>query len=236
MICIAIVEDELTYTRQLTEYLRRYESESGESVEISVFSDGDEIVEGYKARFDIILMDIQMRFMDGMTAAKNIRRADPEVVIIFITNMAQYAIQGYAVDALDYVLKPITYFAFTQRLDRAIARIKKRQTRYITVAVKGGKQKLDVSKVFYIESEGHNLLFHTALGIYISSGTLKEMDKMLEKMNFFRGNSGYIINLEHVDGVQDGCALVNGEKLVLSRPRRTAFMEALASYVCEVVK
>lgn len=236
MIHIAIVEDEATYTRQLTEYLKRYESESGESVEISTFSDGDEIVEGYHAQFDIILMDIQMRFMDGMTSAKEIRKADPEVVIIFITNMAQYAIQGYAVDALDYVLKPITYFAFTQRLDRAIARIKKRKTRYITVPVKGGTQKLDVSKIYYIESQGHNLLFHTASGMHISSGTLKEMEKMLEDVHFFRGNSGYLINLEHVDGVQDNCALVKGEKLVLSRPRRAAFMEALAGYVCEVVK
>jgi DNA-binding LytR/AlgR family response regulator len=236
MIRIAIVEDEASYTRQLTEYLRRYESESGESVEISAFSDGDEIVEGYRARFDIILLDIQMRFMDGITAAKEIRKADPEVVIIFITNMAQYAIAGYAVDALDYILKPVNYFAFTRQLDRAVSRIKKRSTRYITVPVKGGALKLDVSKIYYIESQGHNLFFHTASGIHLTSGTLKEMDKMLENMHFFRGNSGYLINLEHVDGVQDSCALVKGEKLVLSRPRRAAFMEALAGYVCEVVK
>lgn len=236
MIRIAIVEDEESYTRQLTEYLRRYESESNESLEVSVFSDGDEIVEGYKARFDIILLDIQMRFMDGMTAAKEIRKADPAVVIIFITNMAQYAIQGYEVDALAYVLKPITYFAFTRQLDRAITRINKRITRYISIPVKGGTQKLDVSKIYYIESQGHNLLFHTVSGVCLTTGSLKEMDKMLEDMHFFRGNSGYLINLEHVDGVQDSCALINGEKLILSRSRRVPFMEALAGYMCEVGK
>lgn len=236
MIRIAIVEDEESYARQLTEYIRRYEAESGEYFEISSFSDGDEIVEGYKAQFDIILLDIQMRFMDGMTAARRIRNVDPEVVIIFITNMAQYAIHGYAVDALDYVLKPVNYFAFTRHLERAVKRLKKRSTRYITVQVKGGTQKLDISKIYYIESQGHNLLFHTASGICLTSGSLKEMDKMLENMHFFRGNSGYLINLEHVDGVQEGCALVNGEKLVLSRSRRAAFMEALAGYVCGVVK
>lgn len=60
------------------------------------------------------------------------------------------------------------------------------------------------------------------------------MGKKLKGLHFFRGNSCYLINLENVDGVQDGCALVKGDKLVLSRNRKTAFMEALANYVCEV--
>ena len=83
-------------------------------------------------------MDIEMRFMDGMTAAEKIREHDSEVVIIFITNMPQYAIKGYLVDALDYVLKPVSYFAFSQRIDRALVRMKKRDRKYLTIAVKGG--------------------------------------------------------------------------------------------------
>ncbi len=75
-------------------------------------------------------MDVEMKFMDGMSAAEEIRKMDTEVVIIFITNMAQYAIRGYAVDALDYVLKPVSYFAFSQRLNRAIGRMKKRDKDY----------------------------------------------------------------------------------------------------------
>ena len=68
---------------------------------------------GYRFQFDIILMDIEMRFMDGMSAAEEIRQMDKDVVIIFITNMPQYAIRGYAVEALDYMLKPVSYFAET---------------------------------------------------------------------------------------------------------------------------
>ena len=81
---------------------------------------GDEIALGYKAVYDIILMDIEMKFMDGMMAAEEIRKVDTEVIIIFITNSPQYAIKGYAVDALDYVLKPVSYYAFSQRLGRAV--------------------------------------------------------------------------------------------------------------------
>lgn len=116
MIEIAIVEDEENYRNILQEYLQKYEQEYGEQIHLSVYTDGDEITENYSAKYDIIFMDIEMQFMDGMTAARKIREADKGVIIIFITNMAQYAIQGYEVDALDYVLKPIAYFAFSKKL------------------------------------------------------------------------------------------------------------------------
>lgn len=236
MLHIAIVEDDPSYARQLQDYLGRYSRESGEPIEVAVYTDGDEIVEGYRAQFDLILLDVEMPFLDGMTAAEEIRRRDSEVVIIFITNMAQYAIKGYAVDALDYVLKPVSYFAFTQRLERAVARMKRRERKYLVIPVKGGSQKVDVSLLYYVESQGYTLLYHTAAGVYSSTGTMKEVEARLEGLHFFRGNNGYLINLEHVDGVQDGSALVHGEQLQLSRPRRAAFMEALTNYLGEVVK
>ena len=107
MIQIAIVEDEEIYVKQLTEYIRKYQTERGRSIKVTVFGDGEDITENYNGVFDIILMDIQMRFMDGMTAAEKIRQMDQKVIIMFITNMIQYAVRGYEVDAMDYVVKPV---------------------------------------------------------------------------------------------------------------------------------
>jgi DNA-binding LytR/AlgR family response regulator len=236
MIKVAIVEDETMYAKQLQEYLHQYEQENGETIQSTIYSDGDEIVHKYRAQFDIILMDIEMKFMDGMTAAEEIRKVDTEVVIIFITNMAQYAIRGYAVDALDYILKPVSYFAFSQRLNRAIGRMKKREKKFLTVNIKGGSVRLDAANIFYIESQGHSLIFHTSSGDYEASGTMKEVEERLSVLNFFRGNKGYLINLAHVDGIQDGCAIVRKHRLILSRARRKDFMEALTHYWGEVVK
>lgn len=236
MIKIAIVEDESMYVKQLRKLLKQYEKENGEIFDITVYSDGDEIVHKYRAQFDIILMDIEMKFMDGMSAAEEIRKMDTEVIIIFITNMAQYAIRGYAVDALDYFIKPVSYFAFSERLKRAIERMKKREQKILSVNIKGGTIRIDTGSIFYIESQGHNLIFHTASGEYESVGTMKEVESKLKSMNFFRGNKGYLINLAHVEGVQDGCAMVRDELLLLSRSRKKDFMEALTSYWGEVVK
>lgn len=236
MIKIAIVEDEQLYAKQLHEYLRKYEKENGEAIEVTIYSDGDQIVEKYQSQYDIILMDIEMKFMDGMLAAEEIRKIDTEVVIIFITNMTQYAIRGYAVDALDYVLKPVSYFALSQRLNRAIGRMRKRESKMIMVNMKGGIVRLNIANIYYIESQGHTLILHTILGDYETSGTMKEMESKLLGMNFCRGNKGYLINLQHVDGISDGCAIVKDEKLILSRARKKEFMEALTKYWGEVIK
>ena len=236
MIKIAIVEDEELYAKQLNEYLRQYERENGEAIEVTIYSDGDRIVDKYQSQYDIILMDIEMKFMDGMSAAEEIRKIDTEVVIIFITNMTQYAIRGYAVDALDYVLKPVSYFALSQRLNRAIGRMRKRESKMIMVNMKGGIVRLNIANIYYIESQGHTLILHTILGDYKTSGTMKEMEGKLLDMNFCRGNKGYLINLQHVDGISDGCAIVKDERLILSRARKKEFMEALTKYWGEVIK
>ena len=237
MIKIAIVEDNRQYAEQLETYLRQYEAEFAESFDITAFSDGDAIVSTYQSQFDIILMDIEMRFMDGMTAAEEIRRVDKEVVIIFITNMSQYAIRGYAVEALDYMLKPVSYFAFSQRLSRAISRMKKREEKSLVISVKGGVVRLPVSSVLYIESQGHNLIYHATSGEYLSSGTMKDAEAALSTQHFFRGSKWYLINLRQVQGLSDdGAKLKNGQIVPLSRGRKKEFMEALAYHWGEVMK
>ena len=234
MLRIAIVEDELMYAKQLKQFLRQYEEMGQETFEISMFTDGDEIVENYKAQFDIILLDIQMQFMDGMTAAEAIRKVDTEVIIIFITNLRQYAIRGYEVDALDYVVKPISYFAFSERLNRAIKRLEKRKQHSIVIKLRRGVARIDVADIYYVESQNHNLIYHTAGKNIESPGAMKDAEAILSEFNFFRGNKGYLINLAHVDSVQDSFAVVREEKLLLSRPRKNAFMEALTNYWGEV--
>ena len=237
MLEIAIVEDEESYKNTLCEYLRKYETETEEEIHISVFTDGDEIVENYAAKFDIILMDIEMQFMNGMEAAHKIRESDTSVIIIFITNMAQYAIQGYEVDALDYVLKPISYFAFSQRIKRAVGRMKRREEHYINIVSKNGVNKVAVSEIGWIESEGHRLTYHAKDQVYESTlHSMKEIEKQLEDYNFYRCNKGYLVNLAHVKAIRDGWAILTNGQVMISRAKKSDFQKALTTYAGETVK
>lgn len=236
MIKIAIVEDEDIYIDELTGYLKSFQSERNEEFEVTLYRDGDAVTSGYKAQFDIILMDIQMKFIDGMTAAEEIRQKDSEVIIIFITNMTQYAIRGYEVDALDYILKPVTYFTFSQKLSKAVERIKNRRACFVTIPVKGGLKKLNINDIYYVESQGHTLIYHTHHEIFTCRGNMKETEKMLEPHGFFRTNKGCLVNMKYVDIVQDTDCVINGEKLPIARARRKLFMDTLTLYISEVMK
>lgn len=174
--------------------------------------------------------------LDGMTTAERIRKLDSEVILIFSTNMAQYAIRGYAVDAMDYILKPVPYFAFSQQLQKAIRRLEKRAKAYLTVPVEGGFRRVDLSGVYYLESAGHKVRLYTEEGEWTAPGSLRQYEETLADKQFARCNSGYLVNLAQVRGMQDGMVLVGPHSLQISRPRRKAFVEALTDYVGGVAK
>ena len=236
MVRIAILEDEAPVREDLAGYLRRYTRQYGTKFEVSLFADGDEILEDYRPNWDIILLDVEMPRLDGMTTAERIRKLDSEVILIFITNMAQYAIRGYAVDAMDYILKPVPYFAFSQQLQKAIRRLEKRAKAYLTVPVEGGFRRVDLSGVYYLESVGHKVRLYTEEEELTVPGSLKQYEEMLADKQFARCNSGYLVNLAQVRGMQDGMVLVGPHSLQISRPRRKAFVEALTDYVGGVAK
>lgn len=89
---------------------------------------------------------------------------------------------------------------------------------------------MELSDVYYIESEGHNLVYHTREGTAVSSGTMKSVEETMLGLDFSKINKCYLVNLEHVDGVQDKYAVVHGEKLLISRPRMKQFMQELTRY------
>lgn len=237
MVSVAIVEDDPGYTKRLREYLKKYEEEYREPLQVTAYSDGDEIVENYRGQFDLILMDIEMRFMDGMAAAEQIRKQDSRVIIIFITNMAQYAIRGYAVDALDYVLKPISYFAFSQRIRRAMGRMKKREEHYVAINTKNGVYKIPASQLYWVESQGHRLTYHTKDAQYESTtASIGKLEKELGSANFFRCNKCYLINLRFVTGIEKDDVLLGDKNIPVSRAKKSDLKKALVTYMGEAMK
>ena len=231
MIRVAIVEDEAGVQEQLAGYLQRYTRQYGTEFEVHPFGDGVEILEEYRPVYDIILLDIEMKHLDGMETAQRIHQLDPEVILVFITNMAQYAIRGYAVGALDYLLKPVPYFAFSQQLQKAEDQVRRRRSHYLVVPVSGGLRRLDTARIYYIESQGHQMHFYTEDDHFAAPGTLKVLEEKLADRPFARCNSGYLVNLAQVSGVQQNEVRVGPYRLQISRPKRKSFLAALADYI-----
>ena len=231
MIRIAMVEDEAAVREQLQGYIQRYTRQYGTEFAVTEFSDGVEILDAYRPVYDIVLLDVEMKHLDGMETARRIRELDRDVVLLFITNMAQYAIKGYAVGALDYVLKPVPYFAFSQQLQKAEEKLRRRARHYLAVPVEGGLRRLDTAQIYYMESEGHRVHYYTEEGEFSAPGALKTFEEKLADLPFARCNSGYLVNLAQVKSVQQGLAQVGPYELQVSRPKRKSFLAALADYI-----
>ncbi len=228
---IAIIEDDSKCRAEIRDYLRRYERENECTFEIREFSDGDAVVENYSADYDILLMDIELPLLNGMSAAEEIRRMDMDVEIIFVTNSPQYAIRGYRVGALDYLLKPVKYEDAAQTLDRAISRRKAGTERFLVLNVKGGRQRIRVHSIRYVEVRDHNLTYHTTEGEITTRGTFRETEEELMQEGFFHCNKGILVNLAFVDGIEGQEIRLGSDVLRLGNNRKRAFMDALNRYM-----
>ena len=227
---IAIVEDDPNIQQQLSAYIEKFYEDDPHRYQLSVFSDGDEILEDYRADYDLILLDIQMKRLNGLETAEKIRELDRDVYLVFVTNLANYAIRGYSVQAFDFVLKPVNYMMLRQLLQRIDKLVSARQQRYVTLPTDLGLTRIDVSQIFYVETEAHFLIIKTDQGEYRMRDTMKNMEAVLDKYGFFRCNNCYLVNLKHVERVDGSSIFVRGEELAISRPRYKAFMETLTGY------
>lgn len=230
---IAIVEDQKVEQERLTSYIQSYCQEHGLSVDITCFNDGIGITSDYQKMFDVIYLDVEMEIMDGMTTAKKIRQVDRDVLIVFVTNHSQVAIQGYSVEAIDFLLKPLSHFVFEEHFKKILRKLPspEEEEAYLYIKNKASTFKIAQKDIFYIESEGHHLHIHTKEETITTSNSLKNMESLLDKKNFFRSNSGYIVNLTYVERIEGSISYVNGVPLQISRPRKKEFMTALTNYV-----
>ncbi|WP_394405286.1 LytR/AlgR family response regulator transcription factor [Streptococcus sp. 20-1249] len=234
---IAIVENQKVEQERLTSYIQHYCQSKGLTVEITCFNDGIDITSDYQKVFDVIYLDVEMEIMDGMTTAKKIRQLDHDVhhdvLIVFVTNHSQVAIQGYSVEAIDFLLKPLSKFVFEEHFKKILHKLPspEEEESYLYIKNKASTFKIAQKDIFFIESEGHHLHIHTKDETITTSNTLKNMENLLDKKNFFRSNSGYIVNLAYIERIEGNISYVNGTPLQISRPRKKEFMTALTNYV-----
>lgn len=228
MVRIAVVEDSAADWTILQNLLERYSGTKPERFSITRFPNGMDFISDYKADFDIILMDIDMPHLNGLDTARRLRQVDENVTLIFITNLAQYAINGYEVRALDFMVKPVEYGELEYKLDRALLHRCKRGDDTLTLETAGVTRRVPLRTIYYVEVYNHSLIYHTASGDIAAYGQLKDLETDSRFAQFAKCNSCYLVNCEQVTQVHPDHVLVGGDRLPISRRRKKEFMGRLA--------
>ena len=231
MLSIAIVEDEENIALSMTGHINRYCDERRIKVNIVRFGSAFLFLEDYRPVFDIIFMDILLPGLNGLDASRMLREIDKNVLLIFVTNMANFAIKGYEVGAFDFIVKPVIYDTLAMKMGRALKIVDERESTEIKINVDGVINIVSASKIKYIEVNRHYLLFHTEDGEFRTRGTIGGIEKKLISENFSRCNISFLVNLKYVTKIKGDIVYVLDDELRISRARKKSFMNALTNYI-----
>ena len=230
---VAVVEDSPEWTKTLHEFFGVFTKNEGVDFSVRFFASGEDFLGDYnEGQYQIVLMDIELPGLNGMQTAKKLREIDKEVSLIFVTNLAQYAVEGYEVDAFDFIVKPFTYYHFSVKISRLLKRLEiKRDVKFWIKVIGGERKEINSANLKYVEVIRHSLIYHTTEGNFTVLGTMTNAVEQLKGAAFELCNRCYLINLKYVTGIRQYDVVVGGEILQMSHLKRNGFLDALNKYI-----
>ncbi len=231
MLLIAVVDDDPKDAASLKACVEDYCKTNNHTAMIHVFQDGLDLIRSPE-NHDIVFLDIQMGKLDGLETARFIRKIDKESILIFVTNMAQFAIKGYEVDALDFILKPASTASIAYVLDKAMKRLDGGGSKtQFSLKTSEGTISLSASDIAYVEVFDHNLVYHTTKGEYTVRGKLGDVSEKLSPDRFVMCNRSFIVNLRHVSNVTSDYLLIGDTRISVSKSHRKELMKRFSSFL-----
>ena len=226
-----IVEDDPRAADALRSYLARYGREVGASFSVEVLGSALEFLDG-RHTADIVFLDIGLPGINGMEAAEIMRQTDEVTPIVFVTDLAQYAVRGYAVDALDFMVKPVTYEDFALRMGRAMRVMGRNADTTVAIPTADGTRIIPIRDIIYVEILRHDLYWHVAgraEPLRVRGSLTAEEGRLGAR--FCRISASHLVNMGQVSVVRGGgITMSDGTELAFSRTRKKAALEALARF------
>lgn len=211
---------------KVKQYLKKINIE----VQICCFTSGEELVYSNKY-FDIIVMDIKMNGINGMEAVRLLRSKGKNSQVIFVTFSKEYVFEAFDVDAIHYLLKPVTDEDLFLALDKAIGKTEQKDSQTITISKGSTIQIIPIRDILFCEAVDHKIYINTTRGKIDYYGKMDTLQKQLDN-RFFRCHRSYIVNMNFVSGKeQDSIRMTNGEKVLVSRRKRQAFTQQLLAFI-----
>jgi DNA-binding LytR/AlgR family response regulator len=219
IINIAIVDDEEIQVELLEKLVKSWAFDKAVRVCVERFHSAESFDFAYSMnkKYNILLLDIQMKGQSGIDLAKKIRTEDEIINIIFITAVADYISEGYDVAAINYLIKPIKEEKLYLCLDRAISKLPK-EVETILINLEGGILKVEQNKITYIEAFAHSVELHTKDKNYTIRKSISVIEKELNRQRFIRCHRSYIVGLAYISKIGTSeLELDGGEKIPISR-------------------
>ena len=231
MLLIAVVDDDPKDAALLKEYVESYCRMNDHAAMIHVYHDGLDLIRSTE-NHDIVFLDIQMNKLDGLETARFIRKINTDTILIFVTNMAQFAIKGYEVEALDFILKPPSMASIGYVMDKAMKRLDGSGTKALfSLKTSDGTISLSANDITYVEVFDHNLVYHTTRGEYTVRGKLSDVIEKLNPDRFVMCNRSFIVNLRHVSNVSSDYLLIGDNRISVSKSHRKELIRRFSSFL-----
>lgn len=229
---IAVCDDERLMLRQLSQYLTRIQDEMGEQFDLTYFASSEELLVHLPKHVQVILLDISMGGMTGIECARVLRANGCEAAIIFITNLTEYALEGYEVQAFAFLPKPVLYAELKDRLVKCFARIDQQHRAVLSIKTDEGIEILPIEEILYAEVYQHETSFALPDKQITGVVQLSQIEEKLMLHGFFRCHRSYLVNMAQIKRISaDAVIMLNGASIPVSRHRRKAFLDAFASYM-----
>lgn len=246
---IAYCDDEQVQLDYLAHFVAEWSAKSGVSCDFTGYQSAKELLFENPDRipFDLLILDIDMQGMDGMELARDIRKRDKSVPILFLTNRKEYVFEGYEVNALRYLLKPISEEKFAPILTE-LSTSDEEEKRYLIENIDGENRKIALADILFAEAEGHYVHLHTVDGDFSYKKNISELEKEItifldapgsvgakRQQVFVSTHRSFLVNLAHVERVlRTDCVLSDGSKVPISRNSYKAVNDAFIAYYREM--
>jgi DNA-binding LytR/AlgR family response regulator len=231
MLQLAVCDDEKVFRSDLRKILGTELELCGIDYHISEFTSGEELIAGLeKADCQILFLDIEMKGIDGVEAARRLRETKRQMEIVFVTSYADFVFQGYEVRALNYILKPYEPEKIAAVLHTALEALDIEAEKYYVIDQRGGSIRVPLSSVKYFSSERRTVHAVTTEREYTFYEKLSDLETELPD-TFVRIHNRYLVHLKYLEAVRQNTAVVDGEELPVSRSCKSGLSIAFAKYM-----
>lgn len=232
---ICLVDDDSTQLDYLQVIINQWASKHSIHTELNFYHSAEEMVfehhESYP--YDVIILDVQMGNMNGIELARKIRKTDKTVILAFISGMADYVFDGYEVQAIRYILKPVKEHKVYELLDYVHTQITTENS-YIIISVSGEKKRINYDDIIYFESMGHYITLHLEHAEYDFKYNISDLCLDLVGTEFIQTHRSYVVNMKYVEKItRTECQLIQNISVPLSRNSYKSVNEKFINYYTE---